>query len=188
MKKFFATLLLLLLTACFGSTPNSRFYLLETSDAVEVVSATRINLAVQNIMVPTYLDRPQIVLQKPDSAELSVAEFDRWASDLNTMLQTVMIDDLQKALPQAVIKPLLYGNTPRYVIKINIEKISGWLGKEAYLTGSWQILTTNGRVVKEQDFRKTAPAGQTYNTYVQAQSKMWGMIAHDIAVQIISIK
>lgn len=188
MKKFLVLTLLWTLGGCFSSTPNSKFYLLESSERIGTVSDHKINLSVQDIFVPEYADRPQITLQKPDSAELSVAEFHRWASDLNTMMQNTLIDNLQKALPRAEIKPLAFGNNSRYVIKVNIEKMGGWLGAKAYMSGSWQILNPRGRVVYEQNFARTRAAGKTYDSYVQAQSGMWGDVAGEIAAKVSSLK
>lgn len=188
MKKIWILVATILLYGCFASTPNSQFYLLESTGLSEEVSARKINLAVSDVFVPEYIDRPQIVLQKPDSAELSIAEFNRWASDLNTMLQNTLITDLQNALPNAEIKPLAYGDQPRYVVKLNIEKLSGWLGQKAYLSGNWQVLNTQSRIVFEQNFSFSENAGKTYDQYVQAQSLMLGRVASDISKKISTLK
>ena len=184
MKKYFL-LMCLFLSACFFSTPDSRFYLLENPQAKQTISAKKINIAVQDISVPAYLDRPQIVLQSPDNPELKIAEFDRWASDLNTMLQTFVINGLQNALPNAVVKPLVYGGRPQYVVKINIEKFSGWLKQTAYISGSWQILNNRGKILYEQSISAEKPCGKTYAEYVKAQSLMLNEITNSIAKKIV---
>lgn len=187
MKKVIFVLLPLLLTGCLFSTPDSKFYLLETPQSTSAISNRRVNIAVQDITLPQYLDRPQIVLQRPDSPELKISEFNRWASDLNTMLQNFMIDDLQKNLPRAVIKRLAYGNNPRYIIKANIEKLGGWLGETAYLKGNWQILNSQGRVLYQQNINLSRPAGKSYTTYAAAQSQMWAEVSHSIAEKITQL-
>lgn len=187
MKKCSVLLFAFALCSCFAATPDSRFYLLESGRENQVVSNKKINIAVQDILVPEYLDRPQIVLQNPAHPELTISEFDRWAADLNTMLQTTLINNLQQALPKAVIKPLVYGDEPRYIVKINIEKFSGSLDGNAYLQGSWQILSGHGRLLKEQDFEMAVPAGKDYNSYVAAQSDLWAEMAQKVASKIISL-
>lgn len=186
MKKYFL-LICLFLPACLSSTPDSRFYLLENPQATQTVSVKKINIAVQDISVPTYLDRPQIVLRNPDNPELKIAEFDRWASDLNTMLQTFVVNGLQEALPNAVIKPLVYGDRPKYVVKINIEKFGGWLGQSAYISGNWQILNNSGHVIYEQNIKTETPCGKTYAEYVKTQSLMLNEITNLIAKKIVSL-
>lgn len=174
-----------MLTGCFSSTPNSRFYLLESNKNAQPVSMQKFNIAVQDINVPEYLDRPQIVWQKPQQPELKIAEFDRWASDINVMLQNTMIENLQTSFPQANIKPLAYGMTSQYIIKINIEKMSGWENNDAYLIGNWQILNSRGKIISENTIDMQVPAGKTYGEYVSAQSKIWAKTSHEIAEHIM---
>lgn len=187
MKKYALLFVSLFLSGCFSSTPDSRFYLLGNPRPAEVVSTKKINIAVQDVIVPSYLDRPQIVLQQQDSPELKISEFDRWASDLNTMLQNLLIDDLQSALPNAIVKPLSYGSTPRYIVKLNIEKFSGWLRDKAYFKGSWQILNAKGRILYEQEINLSHKIGKTYGNYVEAQSQMLNEVANMVAKKIISL-
>lgn len=183
MKKFWGLVMIALLWGCFSS-PNSRFYLLESTSGQGVVSSRKMSVAVADVQVPDYLQKPQIVLQKQNSPQLKIAEFDRWASDLGWMLQNTLMEDLQKAFPNAEVQPLLYGRTPQYIVKINIEKMSGWLGEEAVLSGSWQIVNGRNVVLAAQDFSLTQKAGKTYAAYVQAQSEMWAEVAAQIGERI----
>lgn len=180
MKKLTTVLISFMLCGCFFSTPNSKFYLLEKS-AFDHAFEERINVAVQDITLPDYLQKPQIVLQKQGDTELKVSEFNRWASDLENMIQTAMIENLQAAFPNGTIKPLLYGGNEKYIVKVEIEKLSGYLREDAYLTGVWQILTPGGKVIKTSDFKLKTPAGKTYASYAKAQSKLISELCQDIA-------
>lgn len=177
----------ILLVGCLLSTPDSRFYLLEIPSMGAPISAKKINIAVQDVTVPGYLDRPQIVLQRPDSPELKISEFDRWASDLNTMVQNILIDDLQNAMPKAIIKRLAYGTNPRYIVKLNVERMGGWLGEQAYLRGNWQILSPSGRILYEQNINRKRDVGKTYASYVEAQSMMLSETGREIALKIAAM-
>lgn len=185
MKKIFAIIgLLPLFTGCFFTTPDSRFYMLENTKNPAVVSDKKINIAVQDVNFPQYLDRPQIVLQQPDNPEIKIAEFDRWAADFGTMLQNRLIDNLQSALPNADIKPLAFGNKPKFIVKLTIEKFGGWLNENAYLQGNWQIVNTRGKLLTEQNFNLSDKVGKNYGSYVQAQSRLLAQVADDIAKRI----
>lgn len=185
MKKIFALISLLpLFTGCFFTTPDSRFYMLENTKNPAAVSDKKINIAVQDINFPQYLDRPQIVLQQPNNPEIKMAEFDRWAADFGTMLQNRLIGNLQSALPKADIKPLTFGNKPEFIVKLSIEKFGGWLNETAYLQGNWQILNSRGKVLSEQNFSLSGKVGKNYGSYVQAQSRLLAQVAGDIAEQI----
>lgn len=185
MKKFAVLLLLLpMLQGCFSSTPNSRFYLLENPAESQIVSKRKISIAVQDIIIPQYLEKPQIILQRPNSPELEISEFNRWASDLNYMLQNLLIGNLQNALPNATIKPLAFGATTNVVVKVNLEKFGGWFNENAYIKGNWQIINTYGKVLAQKNFNLTQPAGPNFSTYVKSLSIMWNEVAIDIAQTI----
>ena len=79
------------------------------------------------------------------------------------------------------VKPLLYGGNEKYIVKVEIEKLSGYLREDAYLTGVWQILTPGGKVIKTSDFKLKTPAGKTYASYAKAQSKLISELCQDIA-------
>ncbi|MBQ7659517.1 MAG: membrane integrity-associated transporter subunit PqiC [Alphaproteobacteria bacterium] len=184
MKKGLAVVFCLLLAGCFFSTKNSTFYLLESQKQTEALSQKKVSIAVADITIPDYLDKPQIVLQRADEPELKISEFHRWASDLPTMIQNTLIEDLQNAFAKGIVKPLLYGSSAKYVVKINIDKMSGFFLEEAYLKGVWQIMSTTGRILRQSEFDLKAPAGKTYASYVQAQSGLLSELALSIAQNI----
>ena len=184
MKKYVAAICVLLLTGCFFSTKNSTFYLLETQGTVEPVTQKKFSIAVQDISIPDYLQKPQIVLQAQDSPELKVSEFNRWGSDLQGMLQNTLIEDLQNLMPNAFIKPLMFGQSAQYTLQINIEKLSGSLKEQAVLKGTYKIVLQNGRILKEENFDLSTPAGKTYGSYVTAQSNLLARLAQEIALNM----
>ena len=182
MKKLFLIFLIHLLFGCF-STPNSNFFILEKSDLQEISAKTFI-IAVYNINIPDFIDKPQIVLQKPNSPEIKISEFNRWATDLSTMFKNTLINNLSQTLPNAKIIPLTYGSVYKYTIKIDVEKMSGWLNDSAYLNINWQILNSNGKSIYSQNLQYTAPTGKTYESYVKAQSKLLKNLSEDIALKL----
>lgn len=189
MKKLSALVLLLgTLTACFGHTPSSRFYMLESSTEQVVVSNKKLNIAVQDINFPQYLDRPQIVLQQPNNPEIKIAEFDRWATDFGAMQQNLLIENLQQALPKAEIKPLAFGGNSAFIVKLSLEKFGGWLNGNAYMQGSWQIENKFGKILAEQNFSLSNKTEHTYASYVKAQSFLLAKIANDIAERIVQLR
>lgn len=182
MKKL-TCLLAFLLCGCFFSTPQSRFYLLENGGG-QAVSDKKMVIAVQDILVPEYLDRPQIVLQYADKTELKISEFDRWATSLNTLLQTGLINNLSGYFPQATVIPLVYGVNAKYVVQTDVETFSGDLNADAYFSGSWKIMNANGRVLKENKFSFSSKTGNSYDAYVKTQSVLLKELAQEIAENI----
>lgn len=179
MKKFIVCVMSLVLSGCFFSTKNSSFYVLESQQPAEVLNV-KMSLAIENIRLPDYLQKPQIVLQKSDSPELKISEFNRWASDLEDMVQNTLIEDLEAIAPKADIKPLAYGIKTRYVIKINIEKMSGYFKEEAVLKGTYYILASSGQLLKQSDFELKTDCGKNYADYVMAQSTLVAQLAEQL--------
>lgn len=184
MKKYVAAVCVLLLTGCFFSTKNSTFYLLETRGTAEPVTQKKFSIAVQDISIPDYLQKPQIVLQAQDSPELKVSEFNRWGSNLQGMIQNTLIEDMQSLMPNAFIKPLMFGQTAQSTIQVNIEKLSGYLKQQAVLKGTYKIISPNGKILKEENFDLSTPAGKTYGSYVKAQSNLIAALAQEIALNM----
>ncbi len=185
MKKFCFVLMVLMLQGCFSSTPNSSFYLLESEQRPLPVSNKNISVSVADIFLPDYLQKPQIVLQKSDSPELKISEFNRWGSDLEGMIQNIIIEDLQNLMPNAVVKPLTFGTKTQYVVKINIEKMSGYFNQKAVLKGVYQILSTSGKVIKQKDFKFERMVGKTYADYAKVQSILLSDLANKLAGDVI---
>lgn len=181
MKRVFIALLTIFLSGCWFSTPNSNFYLLESVTDQQMKSEKKVSIAVQDIYLPEYLQKPQIVLQKQGDTELKISEFNRWASDLDVMFQNTLIEDLQKMFPNATVKPLVYGSNAKYVLKINVEKMSGYFKQTAYLSGVWQILSANGAVLKSSKFSFEDQMQRDYASYVKTQSILISKLADEVA-------
>lgn len=188
MRKYLTLLLFLVLSGCFGATKNSEFYLLETQNAQEVISEAKLNIAVQDIILPDYLKKPQIVLQAKDSPQLTISEFHRWGSDFEQMVENTLTDDLQNVMPHAFIKPLIYGQNAQYIVQVNIDKLSGSFNEDAVLTGNYKIMTGRGKTIKEDNFRIIEPVGKDYVSYVEAQSRLIGQLAAMIAHGLQNIR
>ena len=169
---------LMLAGCCFA--PSNKFYVLSESLHEPIVSK-KIKIGVYDILLPEYLNRPQIILQKPQSYEVAVAEYNRWAGDLSDMLKNALINNLRQAMPNSEVLPVAFGVAPQYVIKIEIEKFSGWLNDKALLNVNWQILNSKGETVVYQNSDYCENVEKTYNSYVMAHSKMWANFALDIS-------
>jgi len=188
MKKYVILLICVVLTGCFASTKNSAFYLMEAQKTQNTVSDAKFNIAVQDIVLPDYLKRPQIVLQEQDSPKLMISEFHRWGSDLGQMIQNTLLEDLQNVMPNAFVKPLMYGESTQYIVQVNLEKLSGDFNENAVLRGDYKIVSATGKTIREKTFHLITPAGKNYVSYVEAQSKLIGDLATNIALEIKDIR
>lgn len=173
---------LFVLSGCLGRTPDSRFYILQSN--AEQVSTKKLALAVANVRLPQYVQKPQIVLRAPDSAELKISEFDRWGSPLSSMFQNTLIENLQISFPNAEVKPLAYGYNAQYIIKVSVDNFSGWLKDSAVLSGNWQIVNSSDKVLSQKSFSFKQKVGASYDSYVQTQSALLAQLSQEIAQSI----
>ena len=105
MKKLALLGIVVLVAACFYRTPNSMFYGLRTIAPQTTYGKPDISVAVNRAVIPSYLDKPQIVMRATDGVELEISEYNRWGETLNSLLQRVLADDLSLALPNSIVKP-----------------------------------------------------------------------------------
>ncbi|HXQ52565.1 MAG TPA: PqiC family protein [Stellaceae bacterium] len=96
--------------------------------------------ALRAVVVPKYLDRPQIVRHRT-SIELATNEFERWAEGLDDMVTRVLLEDLSTRLPATQIT--VYGSavTPRAdtTVAIDIARFDPDPDGTAMLEARWTI-------------------------------------------------
>ncbi len=182
MRKLTAFLGILLLSACLGQTPNSMFYSLQTIRPEQPVSMRKMSIAINRAVIPSYLDKPQIVMADADGVELQISEYQRWGENLASLLPRIMADDLGELLPNALVKPQSF--TPQnyqYYLTLEVNRMDGTWNREAVLETWWSISDSQSRVIKRQKTSLTAPLGNSYEDYVQTQSRLMGELAQQIA-------
>ncbi len=178
----------ILLTGCFsGRSPDSKFFLLESSQTKEVVSLNKTSILVEPITIPDLIYKPQIVLKEKDSPEIVISEFNRWGEPLPDILRQTLVDDLQTYLPNAYIKPELYTtNTSGYNYRLNVEvnHFIGVFDGMAVLDVWWTLKNKNGKTILREKSRFETKMEDSYQNYVSSQSKMMSDLAKTIALKI----
>lgn len=78
-----------------GESSPSRFYVLDTKIQSTVnENLNNLKMGIGPISFPGYIDRPQIVT-KTETAELEIAEFDRWAEPIGGMFIRILSSNLK---------------------------------------------------------------------------------------------
>lgn len=187
MKKIiFICITFFFLTGCFGSRSQvPDFFLLKSVVNNEELSAKKMTIAVEPVLVPDFLDRPQIVLQEAQGTQVTFSEMKRWAEPLSAVFQRVLIADLENYLPNAYIKTKQYTEeTYNYTILVEINQMIGSLGEKAVLDVWWSVINTSGRLVMRDRASFKQKIGTAYEDYINAQSDMISSLAHQIAERI----
>jgi hypothetical protein len=183
---FFA--LVVLLSGC-GYSPPSSFYLLQSMPGIEKVkqtSSTRqgLTICVGPVMLPKYLDRPQIVTITGTS-EVKLASFHRWAEPLQDNFTGVLAENLSQLLgtDRIIIFPRESASSSDYQIIVTVIRFDGEPGGNAVLSARWRIYGEGGKqelVSKKTDISEPAGA-QGYEALVSAQSRTIIALSKEIA-------
>ncbi len=190
MKKFGILCLVLLTCGCFGVSPQSKFYSLNSISTVsEVYKGAGLNIGVGAVRVPAYLDKPQIVTREDNQVELNVSEFNRWSEPLSAILQQTLTDDLAVYLPDAMVKPTSFRREGfDYIVWVEINKFDGTWGKTAELSAWWSIYDANGNPVVRKRADLSRPLGKTYDDLMLQDSNLVSGLAREIAARVAKLK
>ena len=97
MRKILIFCAFIALSGCigFGKTPNSEFYTLssQSSDATQAVSIRKLNIGIDEVNVPNYLSRAQIVTLDEDNVSLNISDINRWSATQSGKLQRIIADE-----------------------------------------------------------------------------------------------
>ncbi len=177
---------LLLLSSC-GFSAQSKFYRLESSASDAVISSRRMNVGVEEVTVPQYVDRPQIVVMEAQSNELKVSEFHRWAEPLSSAIRRVLADDISLYLPNSLVKPQTYASESfNYTINVEINKFDAVLGQNVIFDAWWTIFK-NGKVVARGRTKQENKLQNGYDGIAAEQSRMINIMAQQIAQKLTKL-
>lgn len=186
----FAAALLLTVASCGGS-PDIRYYTLSAEHvAVDAVAPNHVSgpaYAVDAVVIPDVLDRPQIVLRSgPNSVE--VLDDHRWASPLPDQLQRVFTADLSaRMVGVTIIDPGLPLPPKSSRIAISILAFDLDRHGDSVIDASWSMGGTGTGITKSFHARHTVPnAGTDIPALVAAMSHAVAMVANDINTSIRS--
>ncbi len=191
MKKIFALLSVLLTAACFGGmTQPSKFYSLSSAaGAAETFKSARLMIGVEEVKVPVYLDKPQIVTRDDNQVELTVSEFNRWSEPLSSAMQRAIADDMAACLPDATVKPSSFRREGfDYTVWVEVNKFDGSWGKSADLSVWWSIFDRNGSVVLQERADLSRPLGHSYDDLAVQDSDLVNELSRLIAAKVAKLK
>lgn len=188
MKRFLAICaILLFLGGCFGGySPVSKFYTLVAAANIKPVTQSKISVGVLPVEFPDYLNRPQIVLNGIGN-QMDLSETNRWIDSLTDLAQSALIVNLQSAIPNGYIKTRGYDNAVyNRIVKVEVAQMDGQLKGDAVLSVWWSVQNSSGHEIYRTRFEAAVPAGDSYETYAQAQSELWKKLAVSIAGYLAS--
>ena len=190
--RFAAVTCAVLLAAC-GSTPVARYYTLSAvRDTVPAGSAIVLRdkiVGVGPVVLPEYLDRPQIVL-RASSNRLELADGHRWAEPLADNFTSALRENLSLLLGTERVSSRAWAASGRgdYQVMVQVLRFEGAAVGAVSLTARWSILARDGTVLlaaRRSSFQAT-PSGPDIEALVAAQSDAVAQLSREIAAALIS--
>ena len=200
----------LALTGCLtkASAPTS-FYMIApmvpgAQESSSVMEKKQTVIAILNVLIPSYLDRNQIVTRL-DEVEYELGEFDQWAEPINDNLTRAVAQNLSRLLAAdgADVFPAAKEVPYEYGIGIEVIRFDGKLDDHITLTARWAIFGRDQddlivlrkfehqeKIVDQPAKHKPAPAAsgtaqsmprENYKGLVLAQSRAVEKLIQDIA-------
>ena len=188
-KTVFCMIFGLFIGGCFGGySPTSRFYQLQAESNLAAVSAKKFSLGIEEVSLPDYLDKPQIIVMEENSPQMSISELQRWGEPLESMIRRTVVADMALLLPEAMVKSqVLLSERFDYLAEIQIVRFDMIAGQKAVLEAWWYLYGASGQTLYRQKVTLEEPIGNSFDDYVSAESKMLAEMSRTMA-EIISSK
>lgn len=178
MKKLLCFGVILLLSSCGGvRSPDASFYslvALEKSSKVINNNFANTKIGIGNVVLPSYLDRPQMVVREAGSTKMNILEYNRWAGDLSDNIQDVLAENLSSLFKDSIIRPVAFGEKGyKYVISIEIYRFDAFTDGRVELSLWWSV--TYGKNMDKNIsglFKSHEKYDGTYDDMVAKQSKL----------------
>jgi uncharacterized lipoprotein YmbA len=179
-------MLLLLVLACAGSSPQRTLYLLR-ADATEQVDRTETGprIGLGRVSVAPYLDQPGIVVEM-EPGRVQVANEHRWAEPLDAGLRSFLRVEISVALGHPVSAgPRL--SEWAYTVNVFVDQLHGSMDGVAVLDATYRIVPrADTGATAEFHFSSNAPLPRAgYPGLVDAQAELVRELARAIARSLV---
>lgn len=158
-------------------------------------------IALSQVLIPQYLDRPQLVTRE-HNVDFTIVDNNRWGEELPSGIARVLSISLSKHLTSigATTSPLRIGLSPDYTINIEILAFEGILNGDVRLRALWTLdASSKNREARERAsnsgsgklwqafFDKSMPAGTNYASYVEAYGALVDALGLEIGNVFLSL-
>lgn len=187
-----ACLLAAMLGGCFGHSRPIEFYTLSPlpRPAGGAGGAPGAILAVYPAVIPTSIDRPQIVT-RADENQIVLSEFNRWGGTLKEEISRVLVENLGALLAERRVSVMSdsLALDPKYLLAVTFHRFDGRLGDSVWLNAAWtlrdqkdkKMLAVNHSIFEEK------VSGPGYADLVAAHSRALGALSREIAAQVAAM-
>jgi uncharacterized lipoprotein YmbA len=166
-------------------SPASHLYTLSPSAPAGTVDGRTSNLVVVvgPVSIPAVVDLPQIVVRTGPN-QVSVDEFNRWASPLQSNIAHVLADNLVALLgtPRVILYQQAQNAEGDYRVSIDVQTFESAPGDAATLSALWVVRRVkDGKTQIGRTAVREATAEKSYQALAAAHSRALSRLSEDIA-------
>ena len=174
------------LAAGCGSSPPSRFYLLNATATADNAAQAHYAVIVGPVSIPAAVDQPQLVIQtSPNGIRLD--EFNRWGSPLQDQIGRIVASDLATLLgtPRVTATPLPHFDAA-YRVAIDVQRFESAPAKSATVEAVWVVYATDGKTPGRSGhtLAEEPVTDGSMDALVAAHSRALAVLSADIAAAI----
>jgi hypothetical protein len=170
------------LAAACASSPPSRFYTLSPT-ASAGTTTSKLSVVVGPVSIPALVDLPQIVVSAGPN-QVSLDEFNRWASPLQNNISRVVAANLVVLLgtPRVSQFQQSLNADAEYRVAIEVQSFESAPGEAATLNAAWLVRRTRDGKTEAGRTTVREPANDKgYDALAAAHSRALGRMSQDIA-------
>jgi hypothetical protein len=168
------------------ATPPSHFYTLSPVAAPAgalVAKAPGRSVIVGPVSIPEIVDQPQIVVSTGPN-QVSLDEFNRWASPLSNNISRVVVQDLVAMLgtPRVSLFQQSLNVEADYRVAIEVQSFESMPGEAATLDAAWVVRRArDGKAETGRTSVREPAAGAGFDALAAAHSRALARMSQDIA-------
>ena len=174
--------------AAFGAgcaAPPSHFYILSPTATPTATPATvaEVSVVVGPVSIPTLVDVPQIVVSASPN-EVSLDEFNRWASPLQNNISRVVAEDLVAMLGTPHVSQFQQSLNVNadYRVAIEVQVFESAPGEAATLNAAWIVRRTkDGKAQTGRTTVREPTLDKGYAALAAAHSRALARLSQDVA-------
>jgi uncharacterized lipoprotein YmbA len=179
------------LSGCRSASSGVAYYTLDALPAQTTTMPSAPAIGIGAVMLPDYLDRPQLVMRTTPHA-LRIDEFHRWAGPLSETLPRVLAENLMVLTGSERIarQPWDVGFQPEILVSLQIYRFEGFSDGLVRLVTA-VTLTDRRAGGKSRTWTvnlQEEAGGSDYSDLVAAQSRLWAALSRQIAEAVLLIR
>jgi len=183
-------IVLLLLAGC--GTPLIQYYVLDAVPAkhVNTHALAITSVAIRQVEVPRYLDRPRIVSRGNDQ-QLHIAEYHQWGGRLRENIAGILGDNLTERLGSVTVSraPFLGSTDAQVSVLVDVRQFERLSDGYVHLNVHWQLQRFGEDILSKFDrLQSVQPVrDKDYAAMASAMSVLLGVLSDSMAKSILDL-